>query len=122
MVATILIMGEMAGSETAAGWAQVARAAADRRRVLGAGPGVYYGDADLRESARAHARARLRAVLRAGLAAGTPVGEIVDALLAGDPSLDHVDALELLEDACAAGSGCDELFSDATRRLLGLGE
>ena len=113
-------MVEMAGSETAAGWAQVARAAADRWRVLGAGAEVYYGDADLRQSARAHAHAQLRAALRAGLAAGTPVGEIIDALLAGDRSLDHVDALELIEDVRAAGLGCDDLFSDATRRLLGL--
>lgn len=96
----------------AAGWARVARAAADRRRVLSASAEVHYGDQSLRQTAVGRVEYECAVALRDAVAGQAGEGEILEALLAGDPTLDHHEALELLEAATATPVVVRELVAD----------
>lgn len=78
-------------------WLAVARAAADHRRIVGPEDRVFYDDLTLRRTGYAHAWEQRRRAILHGLDAGVPVTELVDALLSGDPRLDHGDAPDLIE-------------------------
>ena len=103
-------------------WLAVARAAAEHRRIVGAGDAVFYGDLTLRDSAEARAwGAVTRAIRRAGDAA---VGEeeIVDALVSGDPRLEVSEAVELVAWARGRDERLRELNQKMLSDLLGEGE
>jgi hypothetical protein len=89
-------------SEQASAWARIARAAADRRRVIGHGHEIFFGDEHLHASAMLRARGQLARAVRRGLeVAGED--EVLDALLAGDRQLDRAEAIELIQDARQQG-------------------
>lgn len=73
-------------------WARLARAAANNARVQSDGLDVYYGDPDLRRIALANAKRDLDQAIRSASAENASDTWIVDALLAGDPGLDALDA------------------------------
>jgi len=77
-------------------WLRVAKAAADHRRIVGAGDQVFYGDLTLRSTADAHAWHELSTAVRRAIDAQVGEEEILDALLTGDPCLDPTEAIELL--------------------------
>ena len=84
--------------EQRAAWAQIARAAANRRRILTHDPEIFYGDELLRASAASRARGELARAIRRGLdVAGED--DVLDALLTADRELDRPDALALIENA-----------------------
>ncbi len=78
-------------------WAVMARAAADHRGIVDAGDDVFYGDLSLRRTGEARAGASLMQAIRYALDVGVAEGELVDALMSGDPSCDLTEALDLLE-------------------------
>src|SRR5450432_3053946 len=78
-------------------WAAVARAAADHRRIVDAGDEVFHGDLSLRRTGEARAVGELMQAIRRALDVGVAEGELVDALMSGDPSCDFTKALDLLE-------------------------
>lgn len=84
---------------SAAHWAAVARAAERRDRAERGPAALWYDDADLRGSAVGVARGLFGQSVQAALRAGAPTDELVDAVLAGAPSLDHYEALELIDEA-----------------------
>jgi hypothetical protein len=81
------------------GWERVARAAASYARAEADDLDVYYGSADLRRIARANAKRDLAHAIRRSLEEGASDGWILDAVLAGGPSLDAIDAWTALDDA-----------------------
>lgn len=95
-------------------WLGVAKAAADHRRIVGGGDEVFYGDLRLRSTADAHAWRELSTEVRRAIDA--QVGEeILDALLSGDPSLEHAEAVELVQWVRLG----DERLRELNAKLLG---
>jgi hypothetical protein len=100
------------------GWARVARASATYARVQADGVNVYYGDRDLRRIALANARGDLEHAILSSLAAGASEAWIVDAVLAGAPSLDALDAWTQLADARDAPERQAEFIRNLSRDFL----
>lgn len=75
----------------------VARAAADHRRVVGAGDEVFYGDPLLRKSANAHPRAQLIAAIGAADPPEPGRNTWPTRSAAATPQIDSADAEALLE-------------------------
>ena len=98
-------------------WLAVARAAAEHRRIVGAGDEVFYGDLTLREQRR-----------RAGVGRADPGDSLarlmwrwgrrrsLDALCSGDPRLEVSEAVELVEWARSR----DERLRDLNRRCCAI--
>jgi len=84
---------------SAAHWAAVARAAERLDRTEHGSAALWYDDADLRGSALCVAQGLFGQSVRATLRAGASTDELVDAVLAGAPRLDHYEALELIDEA-----------------------
>jgi hypothetical protein len=101
-------------------WLVVARAAAEHRRIVGAGDEVFYGDLTLRASADARAWGELTRAIRRAAEAAVGEEEIVDALCSGDPRLEVSEAVELV----AWARTRDERLRELNQKLLGdlLGE
>jgi hypothetical protein len=100
-------------------WLAVARAAAEHRRVVGAGDAVFYGDLTLRGSADARAWGELIGAIRSALDGAAGEGEIVDALVSGDPRLDVSEAAELIEWARTREQRLRDLNAKILRDVLG---
>ena len=81
------------------GWARVARAAASYARVQAEDLDVYYGSVELRRIATANAKRDLEHAIRRSLEDGASERWILDALLAGGPSFDAIDAWTEVDDA-----------------------
>jgi hypothetical protein len=81
------------------GWARVARAAASYARVQAEDLDVYYGSVELRRIATANAKRDLEHAIRRSLEDGASERWILDAVLAGGPSLDAIDAWTDVDDA-----------------------
>jgi hypothetical protein len=85
-------------SEQRVACARIARAAANRRRILAHGPEIFYGDELLRATAVRTARGELARAIRRGLdVAGQH--EVLDALLTADRELGCPEALALIDNA-----------------------
>jgi hypothetical protein len=97
----------------------VARAAATYARVQADDLDVYYGSVDLRRIARANARRDLAQAIRRSLEDGASEGWILDAVLAGGPRLDAIDAWTELDDARDGPERRAEAMRKLTHDLLG---
>ena len=100
-------------------WLAVARAAAEHRRIVGAGDEVFYGDLTLRGTADARTWGELIRAIQSALDVAAGEGEIVDALLSGDPRLDVSEAAELIEWARTRDERLRDLNAKMLRDLLG---
>ena len=101
------------------GWARVARAAASYARVQADDLDVYYGSSDLRRIARANAKRDLEHAIRRSPEDRESVAWILDAVRAGGPSLDAIDAWTELDDARHGPERRAEAMRRLTRDLLG---
>lgn len=108
-----------AGPDSRDGWARVARAAASYACVQTDDLDVYYGSFDLCRIARANAKRDLEDAIRRSLAEGASEGWILDAVLAGGPSLDAIDAWTELDDARDGPERRAEAMRKLTRDVLG---
>jgi hypothetical protein len=100
-------------------WLVVARAAAEHRRIVEAGDGIFYGDLTLRETAEARAGGELARAIRRAAEAAVGEEEIVDALLSGDPRLEVSEAVELVAWARTRDERLRELNQKMLSDLLG---
>jgi hypothetical protein len=100
-------------------WAAVARAAADHRRIVDAGDEVFHGDLSLRRTGEARAGGELMQAIRRALDVGVAEGELVDALMSGDPSCDFTKALDLLEAPGRRDDAMQRLTEKIVRDLFG---
>lgn len=100
-------------------WGRLARCSAAYRETDSDRLDLYYGDGELRRSARGRAHGELGRAIRAALAEGVSESWIIDALCAGAPTLDVVDAWTELTDARDAPERQRELMRKLTRGLLG---
>jgi hypothetical protein len=101
------------------GWGRVARAAASYARVRADDLDVYYGSLELRRIATANAKRDLAHAIRHSLEDGASDAWILDALRAGAPSLDAIDAWTELDDARDGPERRAEAMRKLTRDLLG---
>jgi len=101
------------------GWARVARAAASYARVQADDLDVYYGSVELRRIARANAKRDLEHAIRRSLEDRESEAWILDAVRAGGPSLDAIDAWTELDDARDGPERQAEAIRRLTRDLLG---
>jgi hypothetical protein len=102
-------------------WLEVARAAAEYRRVVGAGDEILYGDRAAADSAGARAWGELTAAIRRAADAAVAEDEIVDALCSGDPRLEVSQAVPLVAWASNRDEWLRELNEEILRDLLGEG-
>jgi hypothetical protein len=100
------------------GWAHVARTAARYARTQTDDLDVYYGSVELRRIAIANAKRDLQQAIRRSLEDGASEGWILDAVLAGGPSLDAIDAWTELDDARIGPERRAEVMRKLTRDLL----
>jgi len=100
-------------------WVVVARAAADRRRIVDAGDEVFYGDLSLRRTGGDRAGRELMQAIRRALDVGVAEEELVDALMSGDPSCAFPGALELLEVPGRRDDVMQRLTAEIVRDLFG---
>jgi len=100
-------------------WAEVARAAADHCRIVGAGDEVFYGDLTLRRTGATHAWGELNRAVRRALDAVVAEEEILDALLSGDPRSDRCEAAELIRFVGMKDERLRELNARILRDLFG---
>jgi hypothetical protein len=100
-------------------WLAVARAAAEHRRIVGAGDEILYGDLASGDSADARAWSELTRAIRRAAAATVAEDEIVDALCSGDPRLDVTQAVQLVAWASNRDEWLRELNQEIRRDLRG---
>jgi hypothetical protein len=118
--ATANITGVSADANTIMGmWAEVARAAADHRRIVAAGDEVFYDDLTLRRTGDAHAWGQLTRAIRRALDARVAEEEILDALMSGDPRSDRAAAIELIEYVRVKDDRLRELDDRILRDMFG---
>jgi len=92
-------------------WAAIARATQQRERAEH-GPGeLWYDDRHLQETAISSARAQCTRAISAAVDAGACTDEIVDAVLAGAPTLDHYEAAERVDDVRETPARLAALFA-----------
>jgi hypothetical protein len=103
-------------------WLNIAKTAADHRRIVGAGDEVFYGDLTLRNSATAHAWGEMTRAIRRAIEAGVGEDEILDALLSGDPHSDLAETIELIKFVRIRDERVTELNAQLLRRVLGDGD
>lgn len=100
-------------------WGRLARCSAAYGEADSDRLDLYYGDEQLRRSGRGRAHGELGRAIRAALAEGVSEHWIIDALCAGAPTLDLVDAWSELTEARDAPERQRELMRKLTRGLLG---